>query len=300
MAEHICICICTYKRPQRLSQLIQRIQLLLTEKLFNISIVVVDNDKSESARKTVEELLRKSAIPIQYYVEAQQNISRARNKAIENSHGDYVAFIDDDELPAQNWLYNLYMAIKLYKTDGILGPVMPYFELEPPRWVKKGRIFERENHLSGFVLEWQNTRTGNALLKRDIFLKDNNWFNPEFGSGGEDRDFFRRKIVEGYIFSWCNEAPVYEVIPPERWKKSILFKRALLRGRMALNAANSRPISVFYSIAALGVYAICLPLLPILGQHILIKYIVKCCDHLGKVCAFCGIELIKEKYISGE
>ena len=42
------------------------------------------------------------------------------------------------------------------------------------------------------------------------------------------------KIEQGHYFVWCNEAPVYETVPPERWKKSVILKRALLRGKVNL------------------------------------------------------------------
>jgi succinoglycan biosynthesis protein ExoM len=269
-----------------------------TAGIFDYSIVIVDNDRSESARVTAESFAVQGKISIGYYVEPEQNISLARNKAIANAKGDFIALIDDDEFPSEQWLLNLYNAAIRYKSDGILAPVLPYFEETPPGWVLKGRFFDRPAHPTGHVLERKNTRTGNALLRREIFDADGNWFDPSFGSGGEDRDFFKRKIEEGRVFVWCNEAAVYESVPPNRWKMAVMLKRALLRGKMAHNAASSKPASVLFSAAAVAAYTVCLPFCLILGQHIFMKYLVKSCDHLGKVLAFLGIDPINEKYVS--
>jgi hypothetical protein len=38
----------------------------------------------------------------------------------------------------------------------------------------------------------------------------------------------------GHVFRWCNEGLVYETVPQERWKRSYLVKRAMLRGRNIL------------------------------------------------------------------
>jgi glycosyltransferase involved in cell wall biosynthesis len=270
-----------------------------TEALFAYSIVIVDNDRSESARQTVESIARLSRISISYYVEPEQNIALARNKAIENAKGDLIGFIDDDEFPVEEWLLNLYKALNRYKSDGILGPVLPYFEKEPPRWVLKGRFFDRPTHPTGYVLGWKNTRTGNALLRRELFREDCKWFDPAFGSGGEDRDFFRRKIEEGYVFVWCNEASVFESVSPKRWRRTVLLKRALLRGKMAMNATGSRPVSVLESAVAIVIYTCFLPLLLVMGGHVFMKYLIKDCDHLGKVLAFLGIDWVREKYVGG-
>jgi glycosyltransferase involved in cell wall biosynthesis len=272
-----------------------------TKDLFDYSIIIVDNDGLESARETVETLARQSKIEISYNIEPRQNIALARNKAINVSKGDFIVFIDDDEFPDSRWLLNLYMAMSRFKAAGVLGPVLPYFEKNPPNWVLKGRFFDRTSHISGQVLEWQNTRTGNALLKRAIFEEDCIWFRPEFGSGGEDRDFFRRKIEHGNVFVWCNEAPVFETIPPERWGKKVLIKRALLRGKMAFNSSKSSPKNILISTAAIFIYTVSLPFLfvfsPIIGYDIFMIYLIKNCDHLGNLFALFNIDLVREKYV---
>lgn len=300
--HHICICICTYKRPKQIEYLLWKLEELETEGFFDYSLVIVDNDGSESARLAVESHAVRSNITISYFVEPQQNIALARNRAIENAKGDFIALIDDDELPDSRWLLNLYKAINHYKSDGILGPVLPCFEKQPPKWVLKGRFFDRPIHNTGYILEWRNTRTGNALIRRDLFKEDSVWFHPALGSGGEDRDFFRRKITRGHVFVWCDEAQVFETVPPERWGKRVQIKRALLRGKMALNFSESRPKSILISTAAIAIYTICLPLLfvlsPIIGFDIYMKYLIKNCDHLGKIFAFLNIDLVRDKYIS--
>jgi glycosyltransferase involved in cell wall biosynthesis len=296
---HICVCICTYKRPEPLNRLLSKLDIQETEGLFDFSIVIVDNDRLESGRRTVESRARTAKIFTRYYVEPEQNIAMARNRAIENSNGDYVAFIDDDESPGAQWLVTLYKTIHHYGSDGVLGPVLPHFEEEPPQWVLKGKFFDRPTHPTGHVLEWKNTRTGNAVLKRDLFKVGTKWFDSSFGSGGEDRDFFRRKIEQGHIFVWCNEAPVFETVPPKRWKRTVLLKRALLRGKMALNTTEPRFMSLFNSAVAVAVYSCCLPVLLFLGHHVFMKYLIKDCDHLGKLLASLGIDWVGEKYVGG-
>ena len=295
--HHITVCVCTYKRPEFLRRLLTKLEEQQTEGLFDFSVVVVDNDKQRSAYQTVSEYALQSTISINYFVEPEQNIAMARNKTIENAKGDYVGFIDDDEFPESQWLLKLYKAIHHYKADGILGPVLPHFEISPPNWVLKGKFFERHAPATGQVLDWQNTRTGNALLNKDLFIQNCMWFDPAYGSGGEDRDFFRRMIEAGHVFVWSNEAPVFEIVPPIRWDKKIMIKRALLRGKMAFNASKSKPLSVLHSCTAVVIYSLGLPIFFILGQNIFMKYLVKDCDHIGKVAAFLGIDLVNEKYI---
>lgn len=294
---HICVCICTFKRPDLLSRLLSRLETQETDGLFEYSIIVVDNDRFRSARDTVGAYADQSRMEMRYYVEPEQNIALARNKAVENARGNLIAFIDDDEFPDNHWLLNLYQTMQRYGPDGVLGPVLPYFEAEPPEWVRRGRFFERTNHQTGHILGWRNTRTGNTLLRKDLFNENQQWFDPAFGSGGEDRDFFKRKIEDGHSFVWCNEAQVYEIVTSKRWQRKVLLKRALLRGKMALGSAQSRRRSVFVSLVAVAFYTACLPLFLVAGQHVFMKYLIKDCDHLGKVLSFLGIDLVREKYV---
>ena len=112
-----------------------------------------------------------------------------------------------------------------------------------------------------------------------------------------DSDFFKRKIEEGYIFVWCNEAQVFETVSPKRWEMAVLLKRALLRGKMALNTAEPKFMILFNSVMAVALYSCCLPVLLFLGHHVFMKYLIKECDHLGKLLASLGIDWVGEKYV---
>jgi succinoglycan biosynthesis protein ExoM len=298
----ICVCICTYKRPSRLNALLAELIKQESQGLFSISIVIVDNDSFCSARPVVAAHSRQSDIAIRYYVEPCQNIALARNKAVEEATGDFFAFIDDDELPGPNWLLSLFRAIQYYKADGVLGPVLPRFDKKPPKWVTNGRFFDRPSHYSGRALEWQYTRTGNVLFRAFIFRENDATFNPVFGSGGEDRDFFKRMIRTGKIFVWCKEAPVYESIPAERWEIGLMIKRALLRGKMSFLSSSANLRSIFLSLMAIAFYTLGLPFLyifrPLFGYALFVTYLVKDFDHLGKILALVKIDPIREKYIS--
>jgi succinoglycan biosynthesis protein ExoM len=290
----VSICICTYKRPQLLRRTLTELAKECNISSIRYSIVVVDNDCNRSAEAVVADFRSRSAIEATYLVEPEQNIALARNKALEFARGDYVALIDDDEFPTRNWLTILQRACDEYGADGVLGPVRPFFDQTPPRWLIRSRLCERPEHATGLMLGWRQTRTGNVLLRREILDGIEHPFRREFGNGGEDQDFFRRMIRKGYRFVWCNEAVVYEVVPPERWKRSYLLKKALLRGqneRLVLT-----PWSIMRSIVAVPVYALMLPFLLILGQHLFMDYSVRLISHVGKLLAAIGLRLLREKY----
>jgi len=293
--HHISVCILTYKRPMMLNKCLESLQNQELEG-FDFSIVIVDNDMSQSAKEVVSGWRKRSSIDIHYYVEPEQNISLARNKAVANSSGDSIAFIDDDEFPDSGWLLNLYSTLVSENADGVLGPVIPHFDHQPPQWVVKSGLLERPSFVTGTVLSPVNTRTSNVLLDKKILKDVTDPFDPRFGKiGGEDSDFFSRMIADGRKFIWCDEAGVFETVPPERFRRSYFIKRALLRGVSEAKLQTGPGKGVLKSLVAFTLYTAALPVLLVLGHHLFMRYLSKDCDHIGKLLALCGVDVLKQR-----
>jgi glycosyltransferase involved in cell wall biosynthesis len=295
---HICVCACTFKRPDLLLRLLEGLEDQKTHGRFTYSILIVDNDRLRSAEAMVAHFAASSALNVRYCVEPRQNIAMARNTAIANAKGDFVAFIDDDEVPIAEWLATLLEACMKYSADGALGPVKPHFDEPPPRWVIDGRFHERSSYPTGMVIDWRQGRTGNVLLRRHVFEGwEQPFFRPEYRNG-EDQEFFHRIISRDHVFVWCDEAVAYEVVPPVRWKRSVLLKRALLRGAMEPRMPDYGPRALAKSLIAVPVYTFALPLALLAGQARFMSLLVRLCDHLGKLLAAAGCDPVKEQYVT--
>jgi succinoglycan biosynthesis protein ExoM len=295
---HVCVCICTYKRPELLARLLNSIAVQETDGKFTYSAVIVDNDVLKSAKAVVAHFAGTSRMNVAYCLEPRQNIALARNRAILSANGDFVALIDDDEFPERDWLLNLFIACDRYQASGVLGPVKRHFDNEPPKWILKGKFYDRPTGPSGSQVKWGSARTGNVLLKRSVFAIDEPPFRPEFRAG-EDQDFFRRMIDKGHSFVWCNEAVAYEVVPEGRWKRSFMLKQALLRGATARLQPTLGVKDVAKSLIAVPLYLLALPFALVLGHHWFMTLLVKICDHAGKLLALAGINTIKAPYVTG-
>jgi succinoglycan biosynthesis protein ExoM len=292
---HVSVCICTYRRPDLLQRSLNAIRELETAGEFTYSVVVADNDLNESGRRVADGFRQISCIPIVYCVEPVQNIALARNRALSAATGGFVAFMDDDEFPIPEWLREMLKVCNRYNVAGVLGPVRPHFDGQPPRWLKLGNFYERPEHPTGHEMSWEGSRTGNLLFRRDILKDVQEPFRPEFGSGGEDVDFFRRMNEKGHTFVWCKEAIIFEVVPPTRWSRSFLLKRAFLRGRISLRHPGSRLRRIAKSVIAVPCYLLGLPFLFLVGQHAFMKYLVRLCDHLGRLLALVHLNPVRER-----
>jgi glycosyltransferase involved in cell wall biosynthesis len=297
IANHVSVCICTFKRPTFLKRLLDHVAELQTGGRYTYSIVVVDNDPQRSGEAVCNEFMRRRPQPtLTYCVQPQQSIALTRNKAIEVATGEFIAFIDDDEFPVDHWLLELYLTCTSMQVAGALGPVKRHFDQQPPSWILKGSFFERPTHPTGFELSWRTTRTGNVLFRRDILEPGALPFRPEF-RGGSDVDFFRLRMAKGHRFVWCNDAVVYESIPPARWKRRYMLRRALLGG---IGAALRREgfVSTAKSIIAVPLYTLVLPFALLLGHHRFMTLLIKTCNHLGKLLRLAGVNPIKDAYVT--
>jgi len=293
----VSICICTYRRPGLLNHLLEALRGLIENDLFSWSVVVVDNDDRQSAREVVRAAQEWLSRPILYDVEPERSISLARNRAIRNAGGELIAFIDDDEFPESNWLVRLYDTLRVTDADAVLGPVEPFFDERAPAWLVRSRLCERPRFKTGTVItDPRYTRTGNVLLRRNLFAGADGQFDRRYGkSGGGDTVFFKRMIQHGKKLVWCDEARVFEVVPPERQTRGYYVKRAFARGRATAMETRLASIGTIRSLAAIVLYTSALPFLLLLGQHLFMRYAVKDCDHLGKILGHLGISVVRER-----
>ena len=162
MAEekpHISVCICTYKRPALLKVLLEELGRQVTDGLFTYSIVVADNDESQSAKMVVSEFAARSDIAITYCVQPRRNIALARNTTVENATGDFIAFIDDDEFPTKRWLLTLLNACYKYGAGWCAGSCNAIFRRKYPKMDHQGRLL-RSPDTPETVCAWFGVRRG--------------------------------------------------------------------------------------------------------------------------------------------
>ncbi|MFO1305226.1 MAG: glycosyltransferase [Burkholderiales bacterium] len=292
----IAVCILTYKRPV----LVERCLAALCEQEvdgFVYTITVVDNDGERSAEEIVNRFAGRSTPQVTYAVEPEQNISRARNRAVASSTGDYIAFIDDDECPEPSWLSRLLDACRRHGVDGVLGPVEPRYDGDSPMWLAESGLSTRPSFPTGTpLLLSKYMRTGNVLFARSIVVGLAEPFDPKLGrSGGEDADFFERMLRAGRRFVWCNEAVVHEWVPPERQTLNYHVRRAVIRGVTEAERHGWLSVDTLKSLVAISAYGLSLPFLFFVRYSLFARYVVRCCDHGAKLLARAGFRLPDER-----
>lgn len=293
---HLSVCIPTFKRPHLLGRCLDAIARQEGVP-FAYSVVVVDNDPAQSARPIVQEYVVRLPMRIAYFHQPNQNISLARNSAVTNAEGEFIAFIDDDECAEPAWLRTLCESMGRFKADGVLGPVLPQYVGCPPDWLIKSGLCDRPSFRTGTrISESKYLRAGNILLRRSAFQCTDTLFDPRLGrSGGEDAELFSRMAARGAVFVWCAEARVHEVVPIERQTLAYHLKRALIRGVTEADLQPLLGLGTLKSSVAVVLYALALPVLFAVRRHLFARYLVRWCDHGAKLLAHLGVRVVSER-----
>ncbi|HQY73403.1 MAG TPA: glycosyltransferase family 2 protein [Aestuariivirga sp.] len=216
-----CILICTYNRPELLRRLLTA--LVPQARKHGCMTVIVDNGtrSSEAVASSFHQEME-----IIYERLSEPGLVSARNRAMRlalASHPEFLACIDDDEVPEADWLANLLQRIEETGAGFATGPVVPEFAVAPPRWATDGAYF---------FAEGDSFRTSNLILRAAILPKDESqWFHPAFNySGGEDSEFLGRLAANGAVHVVAENAVVRESVPASRLKRRYIWRRGLRDG----------------------------------------------------------------------
>ncbi|MEM7228767.1 MAG: glycosyltransferase [Planctomycetota bacterium] len=238
----VTIGIITFQRPDGLAALLRGLdRLTFSGPPPAIDVIVVDNDAAASAENAVDDAGWDIALPVRYVVEPRAGIPFARNRVVAEMapDADMLAFIDDDEVPEEQWLDALMQAMETFDADVVAGPTLRRFDADTPRWVTEGTLFNRKRYATG---ERRDTAdTGNVLTRRRVFERFSVPFDESIGqAGGSDREFYRRVNDADFVIVWADDAIVHERVPPDRATASWVLRRAHHGGnQLAHNALST-------------------------------------------------------------
>jgi len=129
------VCICTRNRMKYLGAAIESVLAQeVASKTFEV--LVVDNGSTDGTAEMVRARFGAGTrVPVRCVREVKAGLSRARNRAVAESSGEYIAFLDDDAIAEPGWLQAILNGFSLEPgIDSVGGAVVPvYEEALPPR-----------------------------------------------------------------------------------------------------------------------------------------------------------------------
>lgn len=175
---------------------------VLNQSYRTLEVVVVDNGSTDNTQEVIAELAKRDSRVHPVRLEQNRRPAGGRNAGVENSSGEYIAFLDaDDEwLPeklepqvwaldtqpqagvviANGWMIDAQSGIRQLYSD----TYQTYFNRLSPRELQPGRgLFWLDVQVRETIYEKCFINTSSILLRKDLFKStggfDANRFGPE-------------------------------------------------------------------------------------------------------------------------
>jgi len=227
------IIIPTYNRAELLRMALESVHHLYLPRSWEAEILVIDNNSSDHTAAVVREA-RQGPIPVRRILEMKQNASHARNRGASEASFEHLVYLDDDELVDEGWL-EAYAAVQAaLHPDCVVGPVEPWFEQVPPKWMTATIL---DSVTSSYSWKGQQQMLlpparaheipgGNFGVLRSVVFEVGG-FHPAM-SVGEDFEFGGRLVLFGKRVAYSPDCRIRHFI--NRQKLSVVGLRARFKG----------------------------------------------------------------------
>jgi succinoglycan biosynthesis protein ExoM len=298
----IAVAICTYNRNEPLATLLDALLRSATYlgHRCTVGVVVVDDSLNGIAREVVEQFESKFELGVRYLFSGRQNISIARNLAVNTAceMADWVAMTDDDCEPVPQWLEALLETQLRTGADAITGTMVRRVPPNSPPWLTREPFLELglvrpDDGASLTVGSTFNSMISSSWLKAHPEIR----FQPSLGVvGGEDMVFYRSAHAAGLKIHYSNDAIVYENEPHSRAKLTYQLRLFFWHGNSSYTTCVQSGVSPSRMFLH-GVNSMCQALLrPITrmvhGQSPQLRYCLASVLHaLGKITGPLGVRV---------
>ena len=224
MAERkrIAVAVCTYKRNEPLRVLLRALIACAAHVKVRgaVGVAIIDDTADGQARSVVEEFADRFELGLAYRISGRQNISIARNLALETALdiGDWIVMTDDDCEPPPQWIEAFLDLQEQTGADAATGRMERRVPAGSPRWITEQPFLELGLEQMADGAETEAAATHNSMISGDWLRRHPEIrFDPQFGViGGEDMVFYRAARAAGLHIRYSQKGFVYENEPASR------------------------------------------------------------------------------------
>lgn len=234
--------IATYNRGAKLCVTLDSLlEQTLPQELWEV-VVVDNNSADDTAARFAAYMKLHPSLDARMVRENRQGVSCARNRGIEESHGEMIVVIDDDETVVPEFLeqyYNLFTRRTEVAAAG--GRILPRFEGRLPRWMSRytERAIAGTVDLGDRIREFPEGKFfggGNHGFRRSVTARYGG-YDPSLGRtgatllAGEEKEFCMRLRKCGERVEYLPGALIYHWVDTERLTRTYFTKLCRNLGR---------------------------------------------------------------------
>jgi glycosyltransferase involved in cell wall biosynthesis len=199
----VSVIIPTYNRARLIAEAIRSV---LDQTYQDFEIIVIDDGSTDNTREVVGSFKDPR---IKYIYQENRGVCIARNNGIKNSNGDYIIFLDSDDMLLKNAI-----TIEASILDSFPNVALSYGQLfaidekervivlSKPKHRRPG-VYQGTKEILNFLRYSNNIGTSITMVRRSSII-DVGLFDPAFSSGSEDFELWVR-IAKKYAVSYIAE-----------------------------------------------------------------------------------------------
>lgn len=295
----ISVAVCTYNRSDVLPKCLESLaDQSANNELFEV--IIIDNNSTDDTKEIATNFCNKYN-HFRYVFEKKQGLSHARNRAIIEANGEYLAYIDDDAIADKEWLEKIGSVIQNNKDIAAFGgQIYPWYNKEKPKWFKDefATYSWGEQH---FQLTEQNCPFGlsgsNMIFNKDALTKYGS-FSVEYGMNGdkiafgEESCLFNKMLKNNENIQYFPEIFVYHLVSDKSYSLKEAFKRSIQNGKAIAHIRGSKLLSIDFikkfSMFCLSFFALTIfTLLGLFSKALLYKKLKKFGYFAGYITEIC-------------
>lgn len=250
------VAIPTYNGAKTLQFVLEKLRSQTQIDFLSWEVIVVDNNSTDETAKIVEAFQQNwlPQTPLRYCNESIQGSAYARQRAIKEANGQFVGFLDDDNLPDSSWVAAAYQfGLAHPKAGAFGGQIRGKYEVEPPPEFERAKLFLviREFSRQPKLYEPEHLRLppgAGLVVRKQAWIESLPDRFTRAHRGGHDYEISLHLHKHGWEI-WHNpEMKIEHLIPAWRMEKSYLTKIARIYGlctceiRMIITKPWQRPI----------------------------------------------------------
>lgn len=247
----VSVVVCTYSHKRYLDT-IETVESLVRQSYQNTEIILVIDRNLNLFEDFSKSDYLKSLNNLRIGFSNLPGLSNARNKGVELSSGDIIAFIDDDAVADTDWISNLAVFYQNPEVVSVGGPMKPLWISGEAKWIPEefywtmGCSYKSQKNIIHNV----RSNFGSNMSFRSIVFSKVGLFDDKFGlvdnnmRTGEETEFGIRVLnkLNDSKTIYNPKAVVYHKIFEFRKSFAFLVKRCFGYGRAISNIGSQKKL----------------------------------------------------------
>ncbi len=174
------IVICTYNNAKLLDRTLEAISHQKVSSEISWKVLVVNNNCMDETPEIVKKYAQNFPVSLEVILENRQGLHHARICGIRNTQGDWLAFVDDDCLIAEDFVMQIKQFIVEHPKCGLFGAkILLDWEVEPPIYALNRKwAFAGKNH--GDLPQKRNWIAGTGMILQRKAIEESGWLEKQF------------------------------------------------------------------------------------------------------------------------